>query len=176
MICTGIGRVVEEPEPSPVARPAEVEEDGVGPREAEYQALIHAQQLRLSELEAAVADKSNLVATVHSNAQTLSRIMSQNKDLKTQLAEMQLRFVEITQKQMDVVSELQTCEYQAKQWKARAEELGRQVGGEVVVRPTVDARTQRHEAQLAEQIMKLQATNARCVHAPCCQCNMLSCM
>lgn len=141
----------------------------MGPREAEYQALVHAQQLRLSELEAAVADKSNLVATVHSNAQTLSRIMSQNKDLKTQLAEMQLRFVEVTQKQMDVVSELQTCEYQARQWKTRAEELESQVaGGKEAVGSAGDERTQRyerHEAQLAQQIMKLQATNARCVYA-----------
>jgi chromosome segregation ATPase len=130
-------------------------------REAEYLSLVNGLKHRVEELEAAARDKDAVVATVHSNAQTLSRIMAQNKDLKQQLAEIQERFVYVTQQQAEHMLAKEAAEHDARQWRVKAEALEAELDGETDVGVAmVDneklARAQRHAEQLAEQVLSLQ--------------------
>jgi chromosome segregation ATPase len=130
-------------------------------REAEYLSLVNGLKHRVEELEAAARDKDAVVATVHSNAQTLSRIMAQNRDLKQQLAEIQERFVYVTQQHAEHMLAKEAAEHDARQWRVKAEALEAELDGETDVGVAmVDneklARAQRHAEQLAEQVLSLQ--------------------
>ncbi|KAL5011292.1 hypothetical protein ScPMuIL_009843 [Solemya velum] len=80
--------------------------------------LLEEREHRLLELENTVSrlgdeagDKEQLLENIQSDKTALSRALAQNKDLKTQLAELQNGFVKMSNDNMDMLTQLQTKEH-----------------------------------------------------------------
>lgn len=58
---------------------------------------------------------ATMLEQTHSDKQTISRALTQNNELKTQLVELQDAFVQVTQQNADLVNRLQAEEYKCKQ-------------------------------------------------------------
>eukprot|EP00124_Ichthyophonus_hoferi_P003756 Ihof_evm1s349 gene=Ihof_evmTU1s349 len=129
---------------------------------AEKTAVIDALKRQIEELEAEVADKAKLMTTVHSNAQTLSRLTLQNRTLKQQLEEVEDKFVDVIQKQMDTVTELQAAQYAADQWKKIAERQQNELVGEAPNHVEEDQLVnEKRQNDLAQQLMVVQGDRYR---------------
>ncbi|XP_036039779.1 golgin subfamily A member 2 isoform X4 [Onychomys torridus] len=164
----------EPPPPQPPAGPSEVEERLQGAAEqlqkelenlkgqlkAQVQdneslsLLNREQEERLLELERAAErwseqaeERKQILESMQSDRTTISRALSQNRELKEQLAELQNGFVRLTNENMEITSALQSEQHVKKELAKKLGELQERLGE---LKETVELKSQ--EAQgLQEQ-------------------------
>ncbi|KAM3825556.1 golgin subfamily A member 2 isoform 2-T2 [Vipera latastei] len=92
--------------------------------------LNQEQEERLQELEKALqryseeaVDKQQILENMQSDKATISRALTQNRELKEQLAELQNGFVKLTNENMEITSGLQSEQHVKKQLAKKLEEL-----------------------------------------------------
>ncbi|XP_050389727.2 golgin subfamily A member 2 isoform X1 [Patella vulgata] len=97
---------------------------------AQLSRFLEEKEERINELETTVntlgeeaGDKAQLLESIQSDKTALSRALTQNKDLKNQLAELQSCFVKMTNDNMELLTKLQSGEHQHQDVMAK---LGRQ--------------------------------------------------
>ncbi|KAK6195949.1 hypothetical protein SNE40_001270 [Patella caerulea] len=97
---------------------------------AQLSRFLEEKEERINELETTVntlgeeaGDKAQLLESIQSDKTALSRALTQNKDLKNQLAELQSCFVKMTNDNMELLTKLQSGEHQNQDVMAK---LGRQ--------------------------------------------------
>ncbi|XP_028919993.1 golgin subfamily A member 2 isoform X1 [Ornithorhynchus anatinus] len=116
--------------------------------------LNREQEERLLELERAAerwgeqaAEREQILENMQSDRTTISRALSQNRELKEQLAELQNGFVKLTNENMEVTSALQSEQHVKKELAKKLGQLQEKLGE---LKETVELKTQ--EAQgLQEQ-------------------------
>ncbi|KAM6400067.1 golgin subfamily A member 2 isoform 1-T1 [Rhynochetos jubatus] len=116
--------------------------------------LYREQEERLLELEKTVqryneesVDRQQILEDMQSDKATISRALSQNRDLKEQLAELQNGFVKLTNENMEVTSALQSEQHVKKELAKKLGQLQENLGE---LKETLELKTQ--EAQgLQEQ-------------------------
>ncbi|XP_061208896.1 golgin subfamily A member 2 isoform X3 [Neopsephotus bourkii] len=116
--------------------------------------LNREQEERLLELEKAVqryneesVDRQQILEDMQSDKATISRALSQNRDLKEQLAELQNGFVKLTNENMEITSALQSEQHVKKELAKKLGHLQENLGD---LKETLELKTQ--EAQgLQEQ-------------------------
>ncbi|XP_008939955.1 PREDICTED: golgin subfamily A member 2, partial [Merops nubicus] len=108
--------------------------------------LNQEQEERLLELERAVqryneesADRQQILEDMQSDKATISRALSQNRDLKEQLAELQNGFVKLTNENMEVTSALQTEQHVKKELAKKLGQLQENLGE---LKETLELKTQ----------------------------------
>ncbi|XP_052578928.1 golgin subfamily A member 2 isoform X11 [Peromyscus californicus insignis] len=164
----------EPPPPKPEAGPSEVEEqlqgeveqlqkdleNLMGQLKAQVQdneslsLLNREQEERLLELERAAErwseqaeERKQILESMQSDRTTISRALSQNRELKEQLAELQNGFVRLTNENMEITSALQSEQHVKKELAKKLGELQERLGE---LKETVELKSQ--EAQgLQEQ-------------------------
>lgn len=164
----------EPPTPQPPAGPSEVEErlqgeveqlqkeleNLTGQLRAQVQdneslsLLNREQEERLLELERAAErwseqaeERKQILESMQSDRTTISRALSQNRELKEQLAELQNGFVRLTNENMEITSALQSEQHVKKELAKKLGELQERLGE---LKETVELKSQ--EAQgLQEQ-------------------------
>ena len=75
-------------------------------------------------LREAAVDTRGLLETISSDKEALSRAVSQNRELKTQLEELQEAFVRMSRGSMELASELESERYQLTRLRAQLQETG----------------------------------------------------
>ncbi|XP_017665568.1 PREDICTED: LOW QUALITY PROTEIN: golgin subfamily A member 2 [Lepidothrix coronata] len=108
--------------------------------------LNQEQEERLLELEKAVqryneesADRQQILEDMQSDKATISRALSQNRDLKEQLAELQNGFVKLTNENMEVTSALQSEQHVKKELAKKLGQLQENLGE---LKETLELKTQ----------------------------------
>ncbi|XP_063265890.1 golgin subfamily A member 2 isoform X4 [Prinia subflava] len=108
--------------------------------------LNREQEERLLELEKTVqryseeaADRQQILEDMQSDKATISRALSQNRDLKEQLAELQNGFVKLTNENMEVTSALQSEQHVKKEL---AKKLGQLQENLAELKETLEQKTQ----------------------------------
>uniref|UniRef100_A0A8C0VS83 Golgin subfamily A conserved domain-containing protein n=1 Tax=Cyanistes caeruleus TaxID=156563 RepID=A0A8C0VS83_CYACU len=108
--------------------------------------LNREQEERLLELEKAVqryseeaVDRQQILEDMQSDKATISRALSQNRDLKEQLAELQNGFVKLTNENMEVTSALQSEQHVKKEL---AKKLGQLQEDLAELKETLELKTQ----------------------------------
>ncbi|XP_061867431.1 golgin subfamily A member 2 isoform X3 [Colius striatus] len=97
--------------------------------------LNQEQEERLLELEKTVqryneeaVDRQQILEDMQSDKVTISRALSQNRELKEQLAELQNGFVKLTNENMEITSALQTEQHVKKELAKKLEQLQENLG------------------------------------------------
>ncbi|XP_027585749.1 golgin subfamily A member 2 isoform X3 [Pipra filicauda] len=108
--------------------------------------LNQEQEERLLELEKAVqryneesVDRQQILEDMQSDKATISRALSQNRDLKEQLAELQNGFVKLTNENMEVTSALQSEQHVKKELAKKLGQLQENLGE---LKETLELKTQ----------------------------------
>ncbi|XP_027733591.1 golgin subfamily A member 2 isoform X3 [Empidonax traillii] len=108
--------------------------------------LNREQEERLLELEKAVqryneesVDRQQILEDMQSDKATISRALSQNRDLKEQLAELQNGFVKLTNENMEVTSALQSEQHVKKELAKKLGQLQEKLGE---LKETLELKTQ----------------------------------
>ncbi|KAM9271413.1 golgin subfamily A member 2 isoform 1-T1 [Morus bassanus] len=108
--------------------------------------LNREQEDRLLELEKAVqryneesVDRQQILEDMQSDKATISRALSQNRDLKEQLAELQNGFVKLTNENMEVTSALQSEQHVKKELAKKLGQLQENLGE---LKETLELKTQ----------------------------------
>ncbi|XP_010159969.1 PREDICTED: golgin subfamily A member 2, partial [Eurypyga helias] len=108
--------------------------------------LYREQEERLLELEKAVqryneesVDRQQILEDMQSDKATISRALSQNRDLKEQLAELQNGFVKLTNENMEVTSALQSEQHVKKELAKKLGQLQENLGE---LKETLELKTQ----------------------------------
>uniref|UniRef100_A0A8U7P8N1 Golgin A2 n=1 Tax=Corvus moneduloides TaxID=1196302 RepID=A0A8U7P8N1_CORMO len=108
--------------------------------------LNREQEERLLELEKTVqryseeaVDRQQILEDMQSDKATISRALSQNRDLKEQLAELQNGFVKLTNENMEVTSALQSEQYVKKELAKKLGQLQENLGE---LKETLELKTQ----------------------------------
>lgn len=76
-------------------------------------------ETRLEDLSDMAGDKAELLENIQSDKTALSRALTQNRELKQQLAELQNGFVKMSNDNMELMTQLQTEQYGAREFQAR---------------------------------------------------------
>ena len=81
----------------------------------------------IERLQEEAVDQKGLLETISQDKEALSRAVAQNRELKTQLVELQDAFVRLSQQNMQLATDLETEKYYVSelQKKLREEEEGR---------------------------------------------------
>ncbi|XP_070176381.1 golgin subfamily A member 2-like isoform X2 [Littorina saxatilis] len=77
----------------------------------EREAKVLELELQVDQMGSQVEDRTSLLESVQSDRTALSRALTQNKELKAQLAELQNGFVKLSNDNMELVTKLQGTEY-----------------------------------------------------------------
>lgn len=76
-------------------------------------------EFEIERLGSSTADKDKLLETIQSDKTALSRAVAQNRELKNQLTELQNGFVQLSTKNMEVTTQLQSEQHISKELAAR---------------------------------------------------------
>ncbi|XP_071821023.1 golgin subfamily A member 2-like isoform X2 [Apostichopus japonicus] len=93
--------------------------------------LLEEKESKLEELESVVyrfkedaTDRKALLESIQNDKATISRAVAQNKDLKSQLEELQDAFVKMSENNMTLTTSLQSEQHQANEFKQQLEDRG----------------------------------------------------
>jgi chromosome segregation ATPase len=106
-------------------------------------------QSTVKRLTEEAVDRTEMLRSMQNDKETISRLLLQNKELKSQLEELQTGFVRVTNDKMRLASDLQTYEHHNKQLKAQLDEQ------------KVEDDTDSENVALKEQIQHLQEEKLR---------------
>ncbi|XP_078282538.1 golgin subfamily A member 2 isoform X2 [Rhinoraja longicauda] len=117
--------------------------------------LNREQEERLQELEQSVerhnddtVDRKQLLENMQSDKATISRALTQNRDLKEQLAELQNGFVKLTNENMELTSAFQSEQHVKKEVARKIGELQEDV---VVLKEKLELKSQEAQALLGQR-------------------------
>ncbi|XP_032230162.1 golgin subfamily A member 2 isoform X1 [Nematostella vectensis] len=98
------------------------ENDKLVREEGQYLHRIHELEITVNRLEEEATDRASLLDSIQGDKETISRALKQNKELKTQLEEIEKRFVKMSEENMELATQLETEKHVGKEMAVKLSE------------------------------------------------------